>query len=116
MGNPVPDGIVKVPLPRHHVAHSARLQGWQPVFHECLDTVDDLRFGKSSQYQLGPLVSERQDGSCGRRIEADRTSHLGIPKPGEVEWGHPRSFDDTHETILPFDRSFVATAPENHNL
>src|SRR6202451_4158875 len=112
MGNPVPGGVVKVPLTRHHVGHCARLQGRQFFLVVYLDTLDDLSLGKSSQYQFSPLVSEGQDGSGGRRIEGERTAHPGIPTSGVVEWGHPRSFDDTHETVIEIECGFVAIPPE----
>src|SRR5579862_842180 len=89
MGNPVPDEVVKVSLLRHHVAHSAKLQRRQLFHVECLDTVDDLSFRQPGQYQLCSLESKWQDGSCGRRVEANRASHLGVPKFRGVEGGHP---------------------------
>ena len=51
----------------------------------------------------------------GRRIETERTPHLGIPELRVVESGHPRSFHDTHETVLAFDGGFVAVPSEDQD-
>jgi len=55
MGKPMPGGVVLVSLARHHVAHCAGFQGWQSFRRDCLDAIDNLSFGQSSQYQLRPL-------------------------------------------------------------
>ena len=47
MRNLMPGGVVKVSLFRHHVAHCARFQGGQLFHIECLDVIDNLRFGES---------------------------------------------------------------------
>ncbi len=116
VGNPVPAIVCQVPLLRQHVGHPSAVQGRQLFIVERLDTVDDLGLGKPRQYQLSPLESKWQNASCGWRIEADRTSQLGVPEFRGVEPGHPRSLHQTYETVLPFDRGFVTMPPKDQDL
>src|ERR1700751_3828819 len=116
MRNPVPTLVGKGPLSCHHVAHRARFLSRQVFFAKHLDTVNYLSFGQSSQFQLCPLDSDWKDGSCSRRIEADRTPQLGVPKFRCVERGHPGSLHDTHKTVLAFHCGHVAAPSKNQDL
>src|SRR5271169_5322623 len=100
-------------------APNGTVHGRQPLLDECLDAVDDLSFGLTGQYHLRSFVRQRQDGAGSRRIEANRTSNSRVPKIGgilTVDWAHPPSLHDAYETILAFDRGFIAIPSQNQDL
>src|SRR5579862_3965481 len=115
VGHPVVVALIaQVLFFGHHVAHGSRLQGRQPLLHERLDAVDDLSFGLTGQDHLRPFVRHRQDGAGSWGIEADRAAKFWVPKINckfPVEWRHPPSFRDADETVLAFDRGFIAVPP-----
>src|SRR5260370_35447168 len=98
---PVPITVAQVPLFGHHVAHRAWFRRWQFLLVQSgFDIHEHLGFGSSRQYQLGFLDSAWKVGSNGRRVEAERSPHLGIPKIGSVSFGGPRSFHNPYEPFL----------------
>src|SRR5580658_2533502 len=111
--------IAKVLVFRHHVAHGSRLQRRQVFFLvRGFESIDDLRFRFPSQNHLRPLIRQRQDGSRGRRIKADRTSNFRVPKISgilAIEWAHPPSLHDAYPTLLAFDGSLIPLPSEDQN-
>src|SRR6516162_9927220 len=59
---------------------SRRLPG--SAIPSCFDFLERLSFGSSSQYQFGLLDRKWKVKSRGRRVEANRSPQLGIPKIG----------------------------------
>src|ERR1700720_1376126 len=111
--------IGKVLFLRHNVAHGSRLQRWQLLLYECLDALDDLSFGLTGQYHLRSFIRHRQNGAGSRRIEAERASKFRVPKINgkfAIEWAHPSSLHDTHETVLTFDCGFVAMPSQDEDI
>ena len=111
--------IAKVLFFRHHIAHGSRLQRWQLLLYECFDAHDDLSFGLTGQYHLRSFIRHRQNGAGSRRIEAEWASKFGVPKiTGKfaIEWAHPPSLHDTHETVLAFDCGFVAMPSKDEDI
>src|SRR5580704_12217512 len=56
---------------------------------------------------------------CGRRIEADRTANLRVPKISSIittEWGHPSSLNHAYETVVAFYFGFIAVPAQNQDL
>src|SRR6185369_15113709 len=108
--------VGKVLFFRHHVAHGSRLQRRQLLLYECLDALDDLSFGLTGQYHFRSFICDRQNGACSRRIKADWASKFRVPKINgkfAIEWAHPPTLHDTHETVLTFDCGFIAMPSEN---
>src|SRR5215469_9350821 len=95
----------------HHVTHGTWFKRRQLASFECsLVSVDDLSSRFPRQHHLCPLVSSRQNGSRGRRVEADWAANLRVPKLPSIGRGHPATFDQAYKSILAFDGCFIAMA------
>src|SRR5580704_15000441 len=114
---PVSAVIAQVALLRQHVAHRSGFHRGQFLFVDgrC-DGLNHLSFRASSEDQVRLLDGPWKVGTCCCRIKADGTTQLGIPKLRVIDGSCPGTFYDAHETVLPFDGSFVAVTSEDQDL
>src|SRR5882672_4557442 len=114
---PVSAALAQITLLGQHVAHGPGFHPWQFPLVDCGgDPLNHLSFGTSSQYQLRLLDRAWEVGPRGCRIEADRTTQLGIPKVRIVDRSGPGTFHHANKTVLSLDRSFVTVASQDQDL
>jgi hypothetical protein len=101
---------------RHHERHSASFRHWKFFLRDRgSDVFTNLCFGWSDQCQ--PRSIHCVGKNCPHRswVITNRTPHPRIPKLRTIKWRHPRAFNQTRGSILPFDCGLVATFLKDEN-
>src|SRR3954469_10280375 len=97
---PVSSAVAQIALLRQHVAHRSRLHRRQFLLVDgSADRLHHLGFAAASQDQFGLLDGSWKVGPRGRRIEANWTAQLWIPKVRIIYRRSPGTFHDAHKTI-----------------
>src|SRR6516164_9171575 len=101
---PVTVAIAQIALLRQHVAHSPGFHGRQFLILDCCrNGLNHLSFCASSEYQVRLLDRTWEIGARGRRVKADRSTPLRIPKARVIDWSSPGTLYHAHETVLPLN-------------
>ena len=79
------------------------------------ETGRHLSLRQASQGELSSFESDRQNGACGGRIEANGSAHLRVPKVRAVQWSRPRALDQTHKAVLTLLRHLVPAALQHQH-